>query len=71
MPKKNKSQNNSVDRKSDGETIFDNNFINQLFLLKHWSLEFGGAMTHRFENGHEVQIAVPFKEYVSTLGIED
>lgn len=55
---------------SDGHTIFRNSFINQLFLLSYWSVESGRTLIHRFENGNEIPITVPFSEYVATLGLE-
>ena len=52
----------------DGKTRFDSGFINQIFLLNHWSLDMGEKLTHTVVGETEKEITMPLKEYISTFG---
>ncbi len=52
----------------DGKTYFDSGFINQIFLLNHWSSDTGKKLTHTLVGETEKEITIPLKEYISTFG---
>ena len=55
-------------KKEGMNTHFDSSFINQIFLLNHWSLDTGEKLTHTVVGETEKEITMPLKEYISTFG---
>lgn len=52
-----------------GKTIFKNNFINQIFLLNHWTMDRSvTSLKYASEECNEIEITVPFKTFISNFG---
>lgn len=56
---------------NDGTTIFENGFVNHIFLLNHWSINSGVTLKYVSGNGNETGISIPFKEFISNFGKEN
>lgn len=52
---------------NNGATTFRSNFVNQIFLLNYWSVDSDVSLRYVL-NSEETQVAVPFKDFISTFG---